>query len=44
MSHLVQMNEEEEEDTVPLIENLEMQEIFKDEDREEEASVTDLIY
>jgi len=38
------MNEEEEEDTVPLIENLEMQEIFKDEDREEEASVTDLIY
>jgi len=44
MSYLAQMNEEEEEDTAPLIRNLEIQEIFKDEDREEEASVTDLIY
>jgi len=38
------MNKEEEEDTAPFIKNLEMQEIFEDKDREEEASVTDLIY
>jgi len=44
MSYLVQINEEEEEDTTPFIRNLEMQKIFKDEDREEEASVMDFIY
>jgi len=29
--------------TVPLIDNLEITEVFKDKDKEEEASVTDLI-
>jgi len=37
------MNEDEEDNTVPLINNLEMAEIFKDKVKEEEASVTDLI-
>jgi len=37
------MNEDKEEDTAPLIDNLEMAEIFKDEAEEEEVSVTDLI-
>ena len=37
------MNKDEEGGTAPFINNLEMAEIFKDEVKEEEASVTDLI-
>jgi len=37
------MNEGEEEGTVPLINDLEIIEIFKDEVKEEEASVMDFI-
>jgi len=37
------MNENEEGGTAPLINNLEIAEIFKDEVEEEEASVIDLI-
>ena len=44
MSYLATISANEEENTVPLINNLEMQEIFKDEGGEEEASVMDLIY
>ena len=43
MSYLVQINEDEEGGTAPLINDLEMAEIFKDEAEEEEASVIDLI-
>jgi len=42
MSYLVQMNEDER-DTAPLINDLEITEIFKDKAEEEEVSVTDLI-
>ena len=37
------MNVNKEDGTVPLINNLEIIEIFKDKDKKEEASVTDLI-
>jgi len=37
------MNVNEEDSTVPLIDNLEMIEVFKDEDEEEEVSVIDFI-
>jgi len=37
------MNEDEEEGTAPFINDLEMAEIFKDEVKEEEVSVMDLI-
>jgi len=37
------MNEDKEEGTVPLINNLKIVEIFKDKGKEEEASVTDFI-
>jgi len=37
------MDSNEEGGTTPLINNLEMIEVFKDEDEEEEASITDLI-
>jgi len=37
------MNANKEGNTVPLINNLEIIEVFKDEDKEEEVSVTDLI-
>ena len=43
ISHLAQTDANEEGGTAPFIDNLEMTEIFKDEDEEEEASVTDLI-
>jgi len=45
MSYLVQMNEvaNEEGGTAPLINNLEITEVFKDEAEEEEVSVIDLI-
>jgi len=37
------MSKDEEEDTAPLINNLEIAEIFKDEGKEKEVSVTDFI-
>jgi len=37
------MNENEERGTASLISNLEIMEVFKDEDKKEEASVTDFI-
>jgi len=37
------MNEDEEDSTAPLINDLEIVEIFKDKAEEEEASVMDLI-
>jgi len=37
------MNKDEEDSTAPLINNLEIVEIFKDEAKEEEASVMDFI-
>jgi len=37
------MNANKEGSTIPLINNLEMTEVFKDKGEEEEASVTDLI-
>jgi len=43
MSYLAQTNANEEDSTAPLINKLEIIEIFKDEDKEEEVSVTDLI-
>jgi len=43
MSYLTQMSSNKEGSTIPLIDNLEMTEIFKDKGEEEEASVTDLI-
>jgi len=43
MSYLAQINANKEGSTAPLINNLEITEVFKDEDEEEEASVTDLI-
>jgi len=43
MSYLAQMDINKEDNTAPLIDNLEIIEIFKDKDKEEEASVTDLI-
>ena len=43
MSYLVQTNANKEGSTVPFINNLEIIKVFKDEDKEEEASVIDLI-
>jgi len=37
------MDANKEDSTAPFINNLEMTEVFKDEDKEEEVSVTDLI-
>ena len=37
------MDANEEDSTAPFIDNLEITEVFKDEDKEEEASVMDLI-
>jgi len=37
------MNEDKEDSTAPLINNLEIVEIFKDKAKEEEASIMDLI-
>jgi len=39
----VQTNANKKSNTASLINNLEIIEVFKDEDKEEEASVTDLI-
>jgi len=43
MSHLAQMNANEEDSTAPLIDNLEIIGVFKDKDEEEEVSVMDFI-
>jgi len=43
MSYLAQADVNKEGSTAPLINNLEIIEVFKDEDKEEEVSVTDLI-
>jgi len=40
---LAWINANKKDGTAPLINNLEITEVFKDKDREEEASVTDLI-
>jgi len=37
------MNKDEGDNTTPLINNLEIMEVFKDKAKEEEASVTDFI-
>jgi len=43
MSYLAQMDLNKEGSTIPLINSLEITEVFKDEDEEEEVSVIDLI-
>jgi len=43
ISYLAQMNANKEDNTIPLIDNLEIIEVFKDEDKEEEVSVMDFI-
>jgi len=43
MSYLAQMNVNKEDGTAPFINNLEIIEVFKDKDKKEEVSVTDLI-
>jgi len=43
MSYLAQTDANEKGSTAPLIDNLEIIEVFKDKDKEEEVSVTDLI-
>jgi len=40
----VQTNANKEGSTAPLINNLEIVEVFKDKDKEEEVSVTDFTY
>ena len=43
ISHLARTDANKEGSTTPLINNLEIIEIFKDEDKEEEVSIIDLI-
>jgi len=43
ISYLAQMDANKEDSTTPLIDNLEIIEVFKDEDEEEEVSVIDFI-
>jgi len=43
MSYLVQMDANKEGSTALFINNLEIIKVFKDEDKEEEVSITDLI-
>ena len=43
MSYLAQINVNKEGSTALLIDNLEITEVFKDEDEGEEVSITDLI-
>jgi len=43
MSYLAQMDLNKEGSTTLLINSLEITEVFKDEDKEEEVSITDLI-
>jgi len=43
ISYLAQMDVNKEGSTIPFINNLEIIEVFRDEDEEKEVSVTDLI-
>jgi len=43
ISYLVQINANKEDSTAPLINNLEIIKVFKDEAKEEEASIIDFI-
>jgi len=43
ISYLMQIDLNKEGSTIPLIDNLEIIEIFKDKDGKEEVSITDLI-
>ena len=43
ISHLAQMDLNKEGGTAPLIDNLEIMEVFKNKDKEEEVSVMDFI-
>jgi len=43
ISYLAQADANKEGSTAPLIDNLEIIEVFKDEDKEEEVSITDFI-
>jgi len=43
ISHLAQTNANKEGSTIPFINNLEITEVFKDEDKEKEVSVINLI-
>jgi len=43
MSYLAQINANKEDSTAPFINNLEIIKVFKDKNKEEEASITDLI-
>jgi len=43
MSYLAQINANKKDSTIPLINNLEIIEVFKDKNKEEEVSVIDLI-
>jgi len=44
ISYLAQINANKKGSTVPLINNLEINKVFKDENKKEEASITDFIY
>ena len=44
MNYLAQIDANKEDGTIPFINNLEIIEIFKDEDEKEEISVMDFIY
>ena len=43
ISYLVQINANKEDSTAPLINNLEIIEVFKDKDKEKEVNVIDFI-
>ena len=43
MSYLVQKDANKKDGTIPFINNLEIIKVFKDEDKEKEASIIDLI-
>jgi len=43
ISYLAQMDANKKDGTAPFINNLEITKVFKDKDKKEEASVTDLI-
>jgi len=43
ISHLAQIDSNKEGGTAPLIDNLEITEVFKDENKEEKASIINLI-
>jgi len=43
ISHLAQINVNKEDSTIPFINSLEIIKVFRDEDKKEEASITDFI-